>query len=112
MDFTTMTVEELMERRAAIATEIDAPEADLDALEAEARSINEELENRKNAETKRNEIRNAVANGEGEVEKEFVEERKNEMTLDDIRSSKEYVDAFANYIKTGKDDECRAVLLS
>ena len=110
MDFTTMTVEELMERRAAIATEIDAPEADLDALEAEARSINEELENRKNAETKRNEIRNAVANGEGEVEKEFVEERKNEMTLDDIRSSKEYVDAFANYIKTGKDDECRAVL--
>ena len=110
MDFTTMTVEELLERRAAIATEIDAPKADLDALEAEARSINEELENRKNAETKRNEIRNAVANGEGEVEKEFVEERKNEMTLDEIRSSKEYVDAFANYIKSGKDDEVRAVL--
>ena len=34
------------------------------------------------------------------------------MTLEEIRSSKEYVEAFANYIKTGDDKECRAVLLS
>lgn len=34
------------------------------------------------------------------------------MTLEEIRSSKEYIDAFANYIKTGDDKECRAVLLS
>ena len=47
MDIKEMSVEELMERRSAIAAEIDAPEADLDALEAEARSINEEIENRK-----------------------------------------------------------------
>ena len=65
MDFKDKTVEELMERRAAIATEIEAPEADLDALEAEARAINEELENRKASEAKRNEIRNAVAKGDG-----------------------------------------------
>ena len=32
MDFTTMTVEQLEERKAAIASEIDAPEADLTAL--------------------------------------------------------------------------------
>lgn len=32
------------------------------------------------------------------------------MTLDEIRSSKEYIDAFANYIKSGKDDEVRAIL--
>lgn len=110
MDYNEMSVEELMERRAAIATEIDAPEADLDALEAEARSINEELETRKATETKRNEIRNAVANGEGETKETFESEERKEMTLDEIRSSKEYIEAFANYIKTGKDDECRAVL--
>ena len=110
MDYKEMSVEELMERRAAIATEIDAPEADLDALEAEARSINEELETRKTAETKRNEIRNAVANGEGETKETFESEERKEMTLDEIRSSKEYIEAFANYIKTGKDDECRAIL--
>lgn len=110
MDYNEMSVEELMERRAAIATEIDAPEADLDALEAEARSINEELETRKANETKRNEIRTAVANGEGETKETFESEERKEMTLDEIRSSKEYIEAFANYIKTGKDDECRAVL--
>lgn len=108
MDFTNMTMDQLMERRSAIAVELDAPDADLDALEAEVREINEEIENRKNAETKRTEIRAAVAAGKGETKKTF--EEKKEMTLEEIRSSKEYVEAFANYIKTGKDDECRALL--
>lgn len=112
MNYNEMSVEELMERRAAIAVEVDAPEADLDALEAEARSINEELESRKAAETKRNEIRTAVANGKGETTKTFESEEKHTMSLEEIRSSKEYVNAFANYIKTGKDDECRALLLT
>lgn len=110
MNFAEMSVEELMERRSVIATEIDAPEADLDALEAEARAINEEIEARKQAEIKRNEIRSAVASGEGKTEETFAEERKKEMTVDEIRSSKEYINAYANYIKTGKDDECRALL--
>ena len=35
MEIKTMSADELIERRAAIATELDAPEADLDALEAE-----------------------------------------------------------------------------
>ena len=47
MEYKEMSVEELTERRSGIAAEIDAPEADLDALEAEARAINEELEARK-----------------------------------------------------------------
>ena len=112
MDIKEMSIEELMERRTAIAAEIDAPEADLDALEAEARSINEEMENRKAAETKRNEIRNAVANGDGETTEKFETEERKTMTLEEIRSSEEYNNAFANYLKTGKDDECRAALLT
>ena len=112
MDIKEMTVEELMERRAAIGTEIDAPEADLDALEAEARSINEEIENRKAAEEKRNEIRKSVAQGDGEIKETFEIEERKEMTLEEIRSSKEYENAFAEYLKTGKDDECRAALLT
>ena len=112
MEIKEMTIEELMERRAAIGSEIDAPEADLDALEAEARAINEEIESRKAAETKRNEIRNAVATGEGEIKETFEIEERKEMTLEEIRSSKEYINAFANYIKTGDDKECRAALLT
>lgn len=105
-----MTIEQLLERRAAIAAELDAPEADLDALEAEVRAINEEIEKRKTEEQKRSDIRAAVANGEGDVTKTFKTEEKHEMTIEEIRSSKEYVDAYANYIKTGKDAECRALL--
>ena len=112
MDIKEMSVEELMERRSAIAAEIDAPEADLDALEAEARSINEEIESRKAAEDKRMEIRNAVAQGDGEITEKFEIEERKTMTLEEIRSSKEYENAFANYLKTGKDDECRAALLT
>lgn len=105
------TMDELMERRSQIANEVNEENADLDALEAEARAINEEIEKRKLEEAKRNEIREAVAKGSGEAVKEFkTEERK--MSLEEIRSSKEYVNAFANYIKTGRDDECRALLLS
>lgn len=110
MDFSEMTIEQLNERRSAIASEIDAPDADLDALEGEARAINEELEKRKNAESKRVSIRAAVAAGEGEVKEKIEREERKTMTLEEIRSSKEYINAFANYIKTGKDDECRALL--
>ena len=76
MDFKEMTIEQLEERKAAIAAEIDAPEADLDALEAEARAIKEEIEGRVAEEAKRAEIRAAVASGSGEVVKTFVEERE------------------------------------
>ena len=104
-----MTIEQLLERRAAIGAELDNPEADLDALEAEVRSINEEIENRKAEEQRKTDLRAAVANGAGEtIQKPVEEERK--MTNMEIRNSAEYVDAFANYIKTGDDRECRSLL--
>lgn len=105
-----MTMEQLLERRTAIAAELDAPEADLDALEAEVRAINEEIEKRKADEQKRTDIRAAVASGEGEVTKTFEHEEKREMTIEEIRKSADYIDAYANYIKTGDDRECRALL--
>jgi len=102
------TMEELLARRSAIANELDAPEADLDALEAEVRAINDEIERRKAEEQKKNDIRSAVANGNGEVTKTFEEEKT--MNNEEIRSSAAYVDAYANYIKTGDDKECRSLL--
>ena len=112
MEIKEMTIEQLEERKIAIAGEIDAPEADLDALEEEARGINAELEARKDAEAKRAEIRTAVASGAGEVTKviETTEEREKPMDVKEIRNSAEYVNAYANYIKTGSDEECRALL--
>ena len=110
MNFKDMSADELMERKAAIAQEVETPDADLDSLEQEARAINAELENRKAAEAQRNEIREAVANGAGETIETIKEEREKPMTINEIRNSKEYIDAFARYIKTGKDEEVRSLL--
>ena len=116
-----MTSEELLARRgeieqraAAITEELEKPEANLDALEEEARGIAEEisaintqLDELKAEAEKAEEIRNAVANGAGET-KEKMEERT--MTELELRNSPEYIEAYANYIKTGKDEEVRSLL--
>lgn len=111
MDFKDMTIEELLERKSAIAVDAEAPEADLNALTDEVRAINEELEARKNAEAQRAEIRAAVANGAGVVTEEITPEaRAEEKTMEEIRNSAEYINAYAEYIKSENDAECRALL--
>lgn len=111
MEIKEMTVDELYERRSQIVTEAEAEDANLDELENEIRSINEELETRKAEEAKRAEIRAAVANGEGETIQTFeIREESKEMTNAEVRNTHEYNVAYANYIKTGNDAECRALL--
>ena len=111
MEFEKMSIEELETRRAAIATECEAEGADLDALTEEVRGINAELEARRNAAAQKAEIRAAVASGEGVVVETMKEEKgKDKMTIEEVRSSKAYIDAYANYLKTEKDEECRALL--
>jgi HK97 family phage major capsid protein len=107
MDIKAMTAEELIERRAAIANEVDAPEADLNALEEEVRAINAELEERKAAEAQKEEVRKAVAEGAGEVMKKFNnEERK----MDKKEERAQLMDALAEYIKGTATEEQRALL--
>ena len=109
MEIKEMTIEQLEERKTEIVAELDNPEADLDALEEEARAIKEEIELRKAEAAKKAEVREAVASGNGEViEKMKVEERK--MTNMEIRNSAEYIEAYARYIKSGDDKECRSLL--
>lgn len=110
MEFKDMTIEQLEERKIAIIAELDAPEADLDALEAEMKGINEEIEARRAEEAKKAEIRSAVAAGAGTVVQQFKEETKEIMNIEEIRNSKEYIDAYAEYIKSSDPAECRALL--
>ena len=104
MEIKNMTVEQIEARKAEIAIELDKPEADLDALQEETKNLNAELEARKAAEAKKAEIRKAVAGGAGKTvvtaEEKHVE----------VRNTKEYIEAYARYIKTGRADECRALL--
>lgn len=112
MEIKTMTAEELQVRQAEIRSLVDAEDADLDALETEAREIKTELEARAEAEAKKQEVRDMLAAGivpEAKTIEKHEEERKMP-ELKEIRSSQEYASAYLTMIKTGDDMECRALL--
>ena len=111
MEIKDMTIEQIEERKTAIVDELEKEDADLNALEEEMRSLNAEVEARKAVEAQKAEIRSAVAAGEvGEVVKTIVEEKREMKTNEEIRASKEYVDAFARYIVSEDATECRSLL--
>ncbi len=58
------------------------------------------------------ELREAIATEEVETRtiKTFEEEVTSVKTIEEIRASQEYVDAYADYIRTGSDRECRSLL--
>lgn len=99
-------LKQIEERMAEIVTELEtADEERMTALEAETAT----LEQRKAEliEQRKKDIATVINGGGEEIEK--IEE-KHAMTIEEIRSSKEYINAFANYIKTGRDDEVRTLL--
>lgn len=107
MEIKEMNFAELEERRAELAEEIkeadaerlDAINAELDAIQARKAELKTEAENRaKDIE----EVLNAPE------PTPIIEERKTEEM--ETRNTKEYIDAFAEYIKTGDDREARALL--
>lgn len=101
------TLEEINERRSAIKEEMTKPEADLDALEKEVRDLADAekqiLENAAAAAEKRTRI----AAG---LETVNVTEKHDDATGEEIRNSPKYIDAFARYIVSNDDRECRALL--
>ena len=110
MEIRELSAAELQARMAEIRTAVDAEDADLDALETEARAIKGELETRAAAEAAKAEIRELVAEEKVQTEEIEKHEERKVMTNAEVRDSKAYIDAYANYIKTGDDSECRALL--
>lgn len=111
MEIKDMKIEDIEKRMSEITVEKDAEGADIEALTEEVRQLKARKEELlAQAEERKAELDN-IANGETttEIIKTFEEERK-EMSDIEIRNSAEYINAFANYIKTGKDEECRALL--
>lgn len=108
-EINVLGLEELEQRRAAIAVETDSADAEvietlnaeLEMIEERTRILNAEIEQRKAAAEE-------VIKGAGKQIETRKEDKK--MTNLEVRNSKEYIDAFAKYIKTGKDAECRALL--
>lgn len=101
------SMEQIEERAKAIASEIESADAEqLDNLNAELNAIEE----RKAAlvvETRKADMK-AVAEGAGQVITTVPE--KEERTMENVLESRDYIEAYAKYIKTGDATECRALL--
>ena len=104
-----ISAEDCEKRIAEIREEMNDETADIEALSAEVDAIEERKQALVNAEESRKALSEKVAS---DVTAPIVEERKEEKKMENIevRNTPAYIDAFANYIKSGKDEECRALL--
>lgn len=100
-DAIEMRVAELAEliKTAESNEDLDSYEAELEAIEERKSAIREEMETRKKSISE-------IVKGAGVP----IEGKAEEGEPMEVRNSKEYINAYANYIKTGSDAECRALL--
>lgn len=100
-----LDMEGIEARSLEIKDEMSAENADLETLNAEVDALEERkatlVEEMRQAQA-------AVVAGAGtEIEKQ---EEKHMITMNEVRSSEQYVNAYAEYIKSGDDKELRSVL--
>ena len=102
-----MDMEQIEARSAELTSEIeiaetneamDAIQGELDAIEERRTQIKLEIEQRKMD-------MSAVIHGQGKIIEEMKDERK--VTTMEVRNTPEYINAYAEYIKSGNDMECR-----
>ena len=107
MEINEMELTDIETRASEIEELMKTDDADIETLSKEVEALEERKANiLTEVETRKKEVEEVLNNG---IEvREFKEtERKTDM---EIRNTKEYMDAFANYIKTNDDRECRSLL--
>ena len=105
------TLAEIETRKAQILDEMNQEGADLEALKKEMDELRENAQQIREAAAKAEETRKAIAEGaKGVVIGETRKAETTGKTVDEIRASKEYVDAYARYLVSEDDKECRALL--
>ena len=106
MEIKEMQMSDIEQRTAEIEEQLKNEDADIESLTTEVEQLAErKAEIVAEVEQRKKEAEEALRSAQ-EIEK--VEERK--MTDMEVRNTKEYIDAYAEYIKGGKDTECRALL--
>lgn len=102
----SFSMEEIETRKAEILKEIDNADSEkLDLLNEELTAL-EARKGEIEMETRKADMK-AVAEGAGVVV--GTAPAKEERTLESVKASEEYVNAYAEYLKTGDDRECRAL---
>jgi HK97 family phage major capsid protein len=107
MEIKDMQMSDIEVRSAELETALTAENADIESITAEVTA----LEERKAQIVAEAEERKAqlAAVEKAAVEVHEVEERKETMNME-IRNTNEYIEAYAKYIKTGDEKECRELL--
>ena len=106
-----MRIDEIEVRKAEIRATLESGEDfDIDALTEEVRQLDNEKAEIEARAAKEAELRAAVA--PAVIEEIEETEKKEERTMENIevRNTKEYIDAYAEYLKSGNDKECRKLI--
>jgi len=103
-------LQEIEKRKAEIREELNTTEEveKVEELTQETEALNEEvkeIEEHKEKEEEAKELEEKSFKA-----KEIVKEERKNMDIKEFRNSKEYINAFANYIKTNDDKELRALI--
>ena len=104
----SLDMEQIEARSAELASEIEIPETNnerLDAIEEELTALEERKAQIKLEIEQRKADMAAVIKGQGDVIEEVKDERK--VNTMEMRNTPEYINAYAEYIKSGNDMECR-----
>ena len=102
-----LDAEQIDARSAELASEIEIAETNeaMDAIQEEMEAIEERKATIRLEVEQRKADMAAVISGQGDVVEEVKDERK--VTTMEVRNTPEYINAFAEYIKSGNDMECR-----
>lgn len=108
MEIKEMQIADVEERLAQIEVELSDETADVEALSREVDDLQARRDAIKQEAAEKRELMEKVATMAAPV----IEERKEEKPMEnmEIRNTKAYIDAYAKYLKTGKDEEVRALL--
>ena len=102
-----LDAEQIDARSAELASEIEIAETNeaMDAIQSEMEAIEERRAQIRLEVEQRKADMAAVIKGQGDVIEEVKDERK--VNTMEVRNTPEYINAYAEYIKSGNDMECR-----
>ena len=85
-------------------------EAEIDAFNSEKADVEKEVEKLRDLVDETEAELDEIESKQPSSNKRTIERKIEKMDINEIRSSEAYINAYANYIKTGKADEVRALL--
>ena len=103
-------LEEIEARKLELREELEKTEEveKVEEINNEVETLNEEVQEIEKHEEE-NKVAEELENNSSQA-KEVIKEEKKSMDNKEIRNSKEYINAYAEYLKTNDDTECRTLL--